>query len=80
MVGLQSQGGTAAIIENQEIPEIDEDWAGARVWTNEWYTTRTGEITGGTAERLTAEMTASWDRGGILVLFVWQAGIFRRSR
>ncbi|MEL6927199.1 MAG: right-handed parallel beta-helix repeat-containing protein [Cyanobacteria bacterium J06600_6] len=62
--GLQSQGGKAAIIENQEVPEIDEDWAGARVWTNEWYTTRTGEITGGTAERLTAEMTASWDRGG----------------
>ena len=62
--GLQSMGGTAAIIENQEVPELDEDWTGARVWTNEWYTTRTGEITGGTAERLTAEMTASWDRGG----------------
>ena len=62
--GLQSQGGTAAIIENQEVPEIAEDWAGAQVWTNEWYTTRTGEITGGTADKLTAEMTASWDRGG----------------
>jgi len=62
--GLQSQGGTAAIIENKDVPEIDEDWAGARVWTNEWYTTRTGEITGGTADKLTAEMTASWDRGG----------------
>ena len=62
--GLKSQGGTAAIIENSEIPELESGWAGARVWTNEWYTTRTGEITGGTSERLTAEMTAPWERGG----------------
>ena len=62
--GLQSQGGTAAIIENKEVPELDSGWTGGRVWTTEWYTSRTGEITGGTADRLTAEMTAEWERGG----------------
>ncbi|MEO0925647.1 MAG: right-handed parallel beta-helix repeat-containing protein [Cyanobacteria bacterium J06643_13] len=62
--GLQSQGGTAAVIENQEVPELDSGWAGGQVWTTEWYTSRTGEITGGTADRLTAEMTAAWERGG----------------
>ena len=62
--GLESLGGTAAKIENDEIPELSEGWTGGRIWTNEWYTTRTGEITGGTADKLTAEMTASWDRGG----------------
>ncbi|MEO1672436.1 MAG: right-handed parallel beta-helix repeat-containing protein, partial [Cyanobacteria bacterium J06631_2] len=62
--GLQSQGGTDAIIENKEVPELNSGWTGGQVWTTEWYTSRTGEITGGTADRLTAEMTASWDRGG----------------
>ncbi|HEY9768028.1 MAG TPA: hypothetical protein V6C71_05900 [Coleofasciculaceae cyanobacterium] len=62
--GIKSQGGTAATIENSEIPSLSEGWVGARVWTNEWYTTRTGKITGGTAEKLTAQMTAPWDRGG----------------
>lgn len=61
--GLTSQGGTAAKIENSEIPALAEGWAGAKVWANEWFTTRTGTITGGTAENLTAEMTAPWDRG-----------------
>ncbi|MEM6614093.1 MAG: right-handed parallel beta-helix repeat-containing protein, partial [Cyanobacteria bacterium P01_C01_bin.72] len=62
--GLQSQGGTAAIIENKEVPELESGWTGGRVWTTEWYTSRTGEITGGTADLLTAEMTAAWERGG----------------
>ena len=62
--GLKSQGGTAATIENSDIPDLDEGWTGARVWTNEWYTTRTGEITGETANKLTAQMSAPWDRGG----------------
>jgi hypothetical protein len=62
--GLSSLGGKTAKIENPEIPELGQGWQGARVWTNEWYTTRTGEVTGGTADQLTAEMTAEWERGG----------------
>lgn len=62
--GLQSLGGTAAKIENEEIPELSQGWTGGQIWTNEWYTTRTGKITGGTADKLLAEMTASWERGG----------------
>ncbi len=44
--GLKSEGGTAATIENSEIPVLSGGWTGAKVWTNEWYTTRTGTITG----------------------------------
>ena len=62
--GLQSQGGKMAIISNKEVPELESGWTGGRVWTTEWYTSRTGEITGGTADKLTAEMTAEWERGG----------------
>ncbi|MEA5573562.1 right-handed parallel beta-helix repeat-containing protein [Calothrix sp. UHCC 0171] len=62
--GVKSQGGLLASIENKEIPHLSEGWTGAKVWTNEWYTTRTGTITGGTAGKLTAKMTAPWDRGG----------------
>ena len=61
--GLESLGGTAAKIENEEIPELAEGWTGAKVWANEWYTTRTGEIISGTADNLKVEMTAPWDRG-----------------
>ena len=62
--GLKSSGGTSARIENAEVPILSQGWTGGRVWTNEWYTTRTGEIIGGTADKLEAEMSASWDRGG----------------
>ena len=61
--GLKSQGGTAATIENESIPDLSEGWKGAKVWANEWYTTRTGTITGGNADKLTAQMTAEWNRG-----------------
>ncbi|PSB10683.1 hypothetical protein C7B62_08275 [Pleurocapsa sp. CCALA 161] len=61
--GIKSLGGTAATIENEAVPELTEGWKGGRVWANEWYTTRTGEITGGTAKQLLATMTAAWDRG-----------------
>ncbi|MEO0844919.1 MAG: right-handed parallel beta-helix repeat-containing protein [Cyanobacteria bacterium J06648_1] len=62
--GVRSLGGLAAAVENEQIPALSEGWKGAKVWTNEWYTTRTGTITGGTAGRLTAKMTAPWKRGG----------------
>ncbi|MEN9521565.1 MAG: hypothetical protein RLZZ381_4153 [Cyanobacteriota bacterium] len=61
--GVESLGGTAAKIENEEITQLAEGWKGARVWANEWYTTRTGEITGGTAKQLLVQMTAAWERG-----------------
>jgi hypothetical protein len=61
--GIESLGGTTAKIQNEAVPELTEGWKGGRVWANEWYTTRTGEITGGMAKQLLAEMTAAWDRG-----------------
>ncbi len=54
----------AAKIENSDIPDLGEDWKDAKVWTNEWYVTRTGTVTGGTAKSLTAQMSAPWKRGG----------------
>ena len=77
--GLESLGNKQAKIVNEEVPELKEGWTGGRVWTNEWYTTRTGEITGGDASELRANMTAEWERGGFLVLSFWQAGTVRRS-
>ena len=67
--GLKSEGGTAASIENSEVPTLLQGWTGAKVWANEWYTTRTGTITGGKAEKLTAQMTASWERGAFWLYF-----------
>ena len=67
--GFKSQGGTAASIENIEVPTLADAWPGAKVWANEWFTSRTGTITGGTAEKLTAEMTADWDRGAFWFYF-----------
>ena len=67
--GLKSAGGTAAVIENKEIPNLTLGWQGANVWANEWYTTRTGTITSGNSPSLTAEMTAAWDRGSFWLYF-----------
>lgn len=72
---VKSQGGTAATVENSEIPNLPEGWAGATVWTNEWYVTRTGTVTGGSAGKLTAEMTAPWDRGGYWFYLVGKLGL-----
>lgn len=72
---VKSLGGTAAIVENSEIPTLPEGWAGATVWTNEWYVSRTGTITSGTAGKLKAEMTAAWDRGGFWFYLVGKLGL-----
>ncbi len=72
---VKSQGETAATVENSAIPDLAEGWAGATVWTNEWYVTRTGTITGGTAGKLTAQMTAAWDRGGYWFYLVGKLGL-----
>jgi hypothetical protein len=73
--GVKSQGGTAATIEKSEIPDLPEGWAGATVWTSEWYVTRTGTVTGGVQGKLTAEMTAPWDRGGYWFYLVGKLGL-----
>jgi hypothetical protein len=73
--GVKSQGGTAAIVENKEIPDLPEGWAGATVWTSEWYVTRTGTITGGSKGKLTAKMTAPHDRGGFWIYLVSKLGL-----
>jgi hypothetical protein len=62
--GVKSQGGTLATVENSKIPDLQKGWAGATVWTSEWYVTRTGVVTGGNKGKLSAKMTAPWDRGG----------------
>ncbi|MGB7417097.1 MAG: right-handed parallel beta-helix repeat-containing protein [Thermosynechococcaceae cyanobacterium] len=72
---VKGQGGTAATVENTEIPDLPEGWAGATVWTNEWYVSRTGTITGGGAGKLTAEMTAAWDRGGFWFFLIGKLGL-----
>jgi Right handed beta helix region len=73
--GVKSQGGTAATVENKEIPDLPEGWAGATVWTSEWYVTRTGTITGGSKGKLTAKMTAPYDRGGFWIYLVGKLGL-----
>ncbi|WP_319421873.1 right-handed parallel beta-helix repeat-containing protein [Pleurocapsa sp. FMAR1] len=72
---LQSEVGTDAIIENSEIPNLGEEWKGATVWTNEWYVTRTGTVTGGTPGKLTAKMTAPWERGGYYFYLIGRLGL-----
>jgi hypothetical protein len=62
--GVSSPTGLDAVVSNADIPAISESWAGATVWTSEWYTTRTGNVTGGTGTSLNATMSAEWGRGG----------------
>jgi hypothetical protein len=62
--GVSSPTGLDAVVSNADIPAISESWAGATVWTSEWYTTRTGNVTGGSGTSLTATMSAEWGRGG----------------
>ncbi|MEM9509595.1 MAG: right-handed parallel beta-helix repeat-containing protein, partial [Cyanobacteria bacterium P01_E01_bin.35] len=57
-------GDGIAQIKNDEIPKLANGWTGGKVWTNEWYTTRTGEIIEDAGDKLLAEMTAEWERGG----------------
>ncbi len=47
---------------NSGIPALPEGWAGATLWANEWYTSRTGTVTDGGAGRLTATMSAPYWR------------------
>jgi hypothetical protein len=78
--GVKSQGGIAATVENKEIPGLQEGWVGATVWTSEWYVTRTGTITGGSRGKLTATMTAPWDRGGYWFFLVGKLELLDSER
>lgn len=49
-------------VENAGIPNLPEGWAGATVWANEWFVSRTGTIAGGENGVLTGTMTGSWSR------------------
>jgi hypothetical protein len=62
--GVSSPTGLDAVVSNADIAAIGESWAGATVWTSEWYTTRTGNVTGGSGTSLNATMSAEWGRGG----------------
>ncbi|MGL4232872.1 MAG: right-handed parallel beta-helix repeat-containing protein, partial [Casimicrobium sp.] len=66
--GVSSPSGLDAVVSNESIPTIAESWLGATVWTSEWYTSRTGTITGvvpgSNGKSLNAIMSAAWERGG----------------
>jgi hypothetical protein len=78
--GVSSPDGLAAVVSNADIPNINESWAGATLWTSEWYTTRTGTITGGAGSTLTAEMTAPWARGGYWFYLSNKLGLLDAAR
>jgi hypothetical protein len=60
--GVNVDGTVNAKVENADIPNIPLGWAGATVWTNEWYTSLTGTITGGTPPSLNATLSAPYSR------------------
>ena len=51
-------------VENSGIPNLPEGWAGATLWQNEWYVSRTGTISGGENGVLTGTMSSGWGRNG----------------
>jgi hypothetical protein len=59
-----TSSGLTATIAPANLPAVPEGWAGATVWTNEWYVSRTGTVTGGGGGSLAATMGAAYDRGG----------------
>lgn len=62
-------------VVNAGIPSLPEGWAGATLWANEWYTSRTGTVTGGGAGRLTATMSAPYWRSGYWFFLVGKLGL-----
>ena len=49
-------------ITASDVPVLGAAWAGATVWANEWYTTRTGTVSGGVAGDLTGTMKTDYFR------------------
>lgn len=72
---IKKQSETTITIEDEEIPDLPEGWAGATVWTNEWFVSQTGTITGGRGGNLTAEMMSSWERPGFWFFLVGKLGL-----
>jgi Right handed beta helix region len=78
--GVNSPVGLDAVVSNNGIPNIGESWAGATVWTQEWYVSRTGTITGGSGTSLNATMTAPWERGGFWFYLTNKLGLLDTAR
>jgi Right handed beta helix region/Protein of unknown function (DUF1565) len=49
-------------IVSSNMPNIPGGWDGATVWTNDWYVSRTGTVTGGSAGNLSARMSTGYFR------------------
>jgi hypothetical protein len=62
-------------IVNTGIPALPEGWAGATVWANEWYTSRTGTVTGGGAGSLTATMKTPYSRSAYWFFLTGKLGL-----
>jgi len=69
ITGLQAQ------VVNPDIPDLPEGWAGATVWANEWFVSRTGTITGGSGGILDAIMTAEWPRNAYWFYLTGKLGL-----
>lgn len=64
-----------AVVTNAGIPALPEGWAGATVWANEWYTSRTGTVTDGGAGSLTARMHAPYTRNAYWFYLTGKLGL-----
>jgi hypothetical protein len=62
--GLKSKGKSIVTLENNQIPHLPKGWTDAKIWTNEWFISRTGTITEDVTGKRTAQMTGLWDMAG----------------
>jgi hypothetical protein len=67
-------------VEDPNIPDIPEGWAGATIWQNEWFVSRTGTITGGSGGVLTATMSGSWPRNGFWYYLTGKLGLVDQAK
>jgi hypothetical protein len=77
---LTASSGLNATVAPEGLPNLPEGWTGATVWTGEWYTNRTGTITGGSGNSLNAAMTGEWDRGGYWCFLTGKLGLLDAER
>lgn len=71
----------ATVSANNSLPNLPEGWQGANVWMNEWYTSRTGTITGGTpATGLTADMSGPYWREAFWYYLSGKLGLLDTDR
>ena len=67
-------------VVNSGIPNLPEGWAGATIWQNEWFVSRTGTITGGQDGVLTGTMSAAWPRNGFWFYLTGKLGLLDQAR